>query len=111
MKKRRCNAFMEEKRDFTPEEIQQAANEARHRGFGDFMFMDPNRHRGTSGSRTSSSTRRTSSSKRTSRKNTTRRSGHHHLCCSEWRTTARGRHQTMSCWEDSNMWLFKRRRR
>ncbi|AZU62877.1 CotG/ExsB N-terminal domain-containing protein [Neobacillus mesonae] len=113
---------MDEEKEFSPEEIQTAAEDVRTRGFGDFMFMDPNRNRMTTRRKTSSRQRHTSrkrtSSKHTSRKQTSRKrtsrkrtSRKMDLCCTEWRNTARGRHQTMSCWKDNNMWVYKWRRR
>ncbi|WP_191273972.1 CotG/ExsB N-terminal domain-containing protein [Neobacillus kokaensis] len=108
---------MDEEKEFSPEEIQSAAEEVRMGGFGDFMFMDPNRNRRTTRKRTSSRPRQTShprtSSRHTSRKKTSRKrtSRQMDLCCTEWRNTARGRHQTKSCWKDSNMWVYKWRRR
>ncbi|MCM3768536.1 CotG/ExsB N-terminal domain-containing protein [Neobacillus niacini] len=102
-------------REFSPEDIQRGADEARLSGFGDFMFMDPGRHRGTSRQRRTSSSmttrRRTSSSHRhTSRKRTSR----HHLSglsCSPWRNTANGRHQAKGCWKGGNMWVYRKRKR
>lgn len=112
---------MEEEKDLSPEEIQTAADEVRQGGFGDFMFMDPNRNRRTTGRRTSSrpqsTSRKQTSRKKTSRKKTSRKRTSRHtsipsdLCCTEWRNTARGRHQTQSCWKDSNMWIYKKRKR
>ncbi|MBL4951809.1 hypothetical protein RCG24_04250 [Neobacillus sp. OS1-32] len=112
---------MDEEKEFSPEEIQTAANEVRRGGFGDFMFMDPNRNQMTTQRRTSSRPQQTSrkrtsrmqtSRNRTSRKKTSRRTSRHlDLCCTEWRNTGRGRHQTMSCWKDSNMWVYRVRRR
>lgn len=103
---------MDEEKEFSPEEIQTAADEVRTGGFGDFMFMDPNRNRMTTRRRTSSRPQQTSrkrtSRKQTSRKRTSRRLD---LCCSEWQNTARGRHQSQSCWKDSNMWVYRLRRR
>ncbi|MBO0962241.1 hypothetical protein J1P26_21295 [Neobacillus sp. MM2021_6] len=104
--------------EFSPEEIQNAADEVRRGGFGDFMFRDPGQNRGTSRRRTTrrqitsrrrttsrdtsrnrNTTRRNTSRRRTSRK-TTRR------CCSGWRNTSRGNEQTRSCWRDGNMWEY-----
>ncbi|WP_423798706.1 CotG/ExsB N-terminal domain-containing protein [Neobacillus sp. SAB-20_R2A] len=112
-----------EEREFSPEDIQRAAEGVQRGGFGDFMFMDPGRHRGTSGNRgTSSQTSRRTTSRpmmtssrhttrrRTSRKRTSRRLTHN-LECTNWRNTDHGRHQTKSCWKDGNMWVFKSRKR
>lgn len=122
---------MAEEHEFTPEDIQQAANEARQREFGDFMFRDPGMNRGgmggmgpgmgprmtsrrTSRQRMTSSrltTRRhTSENRRTSRRRTSRRPVKD-LICTKWRTTARGKNQSQSCWKDGNMWVYKKRRR
>lgn len=127
--------------EFSPEEIQRAAEDAWQGGFGGFMFMDPGSGSRTSRRRTSSKTsrrgmtyrRQTSRKGQTSRRNTSRRhtsrrrtsrrrtSRHHtshrrhtsrkRLCCTGWRNTARGTHQTMSCWRDGNMWVFRIRNR
>ncbi|MFK9094811.1 CotG/ExsB N-terminal domain-containing protein [Bacillus salipaludis] len=67
--------------EFTQEDIQMAADEVRRGGFGDFMFRDPGRNRGTSRRRTSrrqtsrrnTSRRKTSRNRNTSRRNTSRR--------------------------------------
>ncbi|MEH7109688.1 CotG/ExsB N-terminal domain-containing protein [Bacillus sp. JJ1764] len=115
-------------REFSPEDIQMAADEARRGGFGDFMFMDPGSNRGTS--RRSTSNRKTSSKRTSSRRtskqmtssrhrNTTRRntsrrrtSRHvQHLECTNWHSTAHNRHQSKSCWKDGNMWVFKKRKK
>jgi hypothetical protein len=139
-------------REFSPEEIQRAADDAWQGGFGDFMFRDPGRDLGTSRRRTSrrrtsrrrtsrrrtsrrgmTSRRQTSRRSQTSRRNTSRRhtsrrrtsrrrtsrcrtsrrrhTSRKRLCCTGWRNTARGNHQTMSCWRDGNMWEFRIRNR
>ncbi|NRD80222.1 hypothetical protein HPT25_23100 [Bacillus sp. BRMEA1] len=119
-------------RDFSPEEIQIAADDAFRGGFGDFMFMDPGRGMGTSRRRTSrrgmTSRRRTSSRSQSTRRNTSRRNtsrrrtsrrcttrrrhtSRERLCCTGWRNSPRGNTQTMSCWRDGNMWVFKSRKR
>ncbi|MCM3570363.1 CotG/ExsB N-terminal domain-containing protein [Neobacillus mesonae] len=112
---------MDEEKEFSPEEIQSAADEVRTGGFGDFMFMDPNQNRRTTRRRTSSRPQQTSqnrtSSRQSSRKRTSRKVTSRHtsrkmdLCCTEWQNTGRGRHQSQSCWKDSNMWVYRLRRR
>ncbi|WP_420490643.1 CotG/ExsB N-terminal domain-containing protein, partial [Neobacillus drentensis] len=57
--------------NFSPEDIQRAADEVRHGDFWDFLFRDPSQNRRTTRRRTSR--RRTSRQQRTSRMNTSRR--------------------------------------
>jgi hypothetical protein len=98
--------------EFSPEEIQRAADEVRHRGFGDFMFRDPGHNQGTS-----------STSHRTTRKNTTRRttSSERHttepirvletkcfpVSGSGCHKSSRGSNQMKSSWKDGNMWELR----
>jgi len=92
-------------REFTPEEIQEAADEVRQREFGDFMFMDPSRYIGlmddeTAEQRTSSST----NSRKSTQDNTPQRlSPVQILTCTEWRYIADSKLETKSCWQDGNM--------
>lgn len=104
--------------EFSPEEIQRAADEVRRGGFGDFMFRDPGKNRGTSRRRTTrrqmtsrrrTSSRDTSRNRNTSRRKTSRRRTSRRptsRCCSGWRNTSRGNEQTRSCWQDGNMWEY-----
>ena len=63
--------------EFSPEDIQRAADDARRGGFGDFMFRDPGHNRRSSRRRTSrrrvTSRRRISQRRMTSRRITSRR--------------------------------------
>jgi hypothetical protein len=119
-------------RDFSQEEIQNAAEEVRRSNFGDFMFRDPGFNRGTSGRRTTR--RNTSRNRQTSRRNTSRKrvttrrhtsrrhtsrrhtSSRHtsrrvtsrHLRCFN---SNEGNYLVRRCFDGSNMALFIRRKR
>lgn len=119
---------VQELRDFSQEEIQNAAKEVRRSNFGDFMFRDPGFNRRTTRRRTSSnrhtSRRNTSKNRHTSRKNTSKNRVTTRRLTSRRHTSRRvtsrrlrcfnsteGNYLVKRCFEDSNMALFIRRKR
>lgn len=105
--------------DFSPEEIRSAVDDARRNDIWDFMFQDPGS--GRTSRRTTNvqltSRRRTSrirntSGIRTSRRVTSRRTCRtRHGSPSRWVTKTSGRKQVKRCWQEGNMWEYRRRRR
>ncbi|MEH7098026.1 hypothetical protein [Neobacillus vireti] len=103
---------------FSSEESENKSEDLRRGGFGDFMFRPLFHHHESSSSDSSSSSSSSSSSGHHSssespsgfEKTPTRE--HPRNCGkSKWQNSANGNTQTKICWDDGNMWEFRKRRR